>query len=159
MGQTSLAESAQHFSRMSYNNAVAAAAWISRGSETAVLEQLDRRSAAEKEIPPPPAHELVAPVLEPVELGRVGAALAVKVRFLEMHARLSDRLAHIHAVDGGVEDDLQDRSAQTHRAGTTDDQARPAVCRQYPDSPRCGYYEFLKFERAHQDDPDFIALT
>lgn len=36
---------------------------------------------------------------------------------------------------------------------------RPAVCREYPDSPRCGYYDFLKFERAHQDDPDFIALT
>jgi len=38
-------------------------------------------------------------------------------------------------------------------------EARPAVCRDYPDSPRCGYYEFLKFERAHQDDPKFIALT
>jgi Fe-S-cluster containining protein len=38
-------------------------------------------------------------------------------------------------------------------------EARPAVCRQYPDSPRCGYYEFLKFERAHQDDAEFIALT
>ncbi|MBV8031501.1 MAG: YkgJ family cysteine cluster protein [Betaproteobacteria bacterium] len=38
-------------------------------------------------------------------------------------------------------------------------EARPAVCRSYPDSPRCGYYEFLKFERAHQDDPDFIAVT
>jgi Fe-S-cluster containining protein len=38
-------------------------------------------------------------------------------------------------------------------------EARPSVCRQYPDSPRCGYYEFLKFERAHQDDPDFIAVT
>ena len=38
-------------------------------------------------------------------------------------------------------------------------EARPAVCREYPDSPRCGYYEFLKFERAHQDDPKFIALT
>ena len=37
--------------------------------------------------------------------------------------------------------------------------ARPGVCRAYPDSPRCGYYEFLKFERAHQDDPDFIAIT
>jgi uncharacterized protein len=37
--------------------------------------------------------------------------------------------------------------------------ARPAVCRDYPDSNRCGYYEFLKFERAHQDDPKFIALT
>ena len=38
-------------------------------------------------------------------------------------------------------------------------EARPGVCREYPDSPRCGYYEFLKFERAHQDDKDFIALT
>jgi len=38
-------------------------------------------------------------------------------------------------------------------------EARPAVCRAYPDSPRCGYYEFLKFERAHQGDPDFIAVT
>jgi len=38
-------------------------------------------------------------------------------------------------------------------------EARPAVCREYPDSNRCGYYEFLKFERAHQDDPKFIALT
>jgi len=36
---------------------------------------------------------------------------------------------------------------------------RPRVCREYPDSKRCGYYEFLKFERAHQDDPEFIALT
>ena len=38
-------------------------------------------------------------------------------------------------------------------------EARPAVCRSYPDSPRCGYYEFLKFERAHQGDAKFIALT
>ena len=37
--------------------------------------------------------------------------------------------------------------------------ARPGVCRQYPDTSRCGYYEFLKFERAHQGDPKFIALT
>jgi Fe-S-cluster containining protein len=38
-------------------------------------------------------------------------------------------------------------------------EARPAVCRGFPDSPRCGYYEFLKFERTQQDDPKFIALT
>ena len=34
-----------------------------------------------------------------------------------------------------------------------------AVCRGYPDSERCGYYEFLKFERKLQDDKKFIALT
>ena len=38
-------------------------------------------------------------------------------------------------------------------------EARPGVCRDFPDSPRCGYYEFLKFERAQQGDPKFIALT
>src|SRR5438067_11284009 len=38
-------------------------------------------------------------------------------------------------------------------------EARPKVCRDYPDSVRCGYYEFLKFERVQQGDPDFIALT
>ena len=46
---------------------------------------------------------------------------------------------------------------KTRRCGAYE--ARPGVCRGYPDSPRCGYYEFLKFERAHQDDPDFVALT
>jgi len=38
-------------------------------------------------------------------------------------------------------------------------EARPKVCRDYPDSPRCGYYEFLQFERVQQGDPEFIALT
>ena len=38
-------------------------------------------------------------------------------------------------------------------------QARPAVCRQYPNGTTCGYYTFIKFERKHQDDPDFIQLN
>ncbi|HXN16247.1 MAG TPA: YkgJ family cysteine cluster protein, partial [Usitatibacter sp.] len=38
-------------------------------------------------------------------------------------------------------------------------EARPAICRKFPDSRRCGYYEFLKFEREQQGDPHFIALT
>ena len=37
--------------------------------------------------------------------------------------------------------------------------ARPGVCRQYPDSARCGYYEFLKFEREQQGDAELVALT
>lgn len=36
--------------------------------------------------------------------------------------------------------------------------ARPDVCHEYPDRPRCGYYDFLKWERRHQDDPDFIPM-
>ena len=37
--------------------------------------------------------------------------------------------------------------------------ARPAVCRQFPAEERCGYYDFLDFERRHQNDPEFVATT
>lgn len=37
--------------------------------------------------------------------------------------------------------------------------ARPSVCRSFPGEGRCGYYDFLKFERNAQDDSEFIALT
>tara|TARA_A100001011_G_C14002313_1_gene711937 strand:- start:32 stop:421 length:390 start_codon:yes stop_codon:yes gene_type:complete len=35
-------------------------------------------------------------------------------------------------------------------------EARPDVCREYPDSKRCGYYEFLKFERKQQEDKSYV---
>lgn len=38
-------------------------------------------------------------------------------------------------------------------------EARPGVCHEYPDRPHCGYYDFLRWERTHQDDPDFVPLT
>jgi uncharacterized protein len=37
--------------------------------------------------------------------------------------------------------------------------ARPHVCRQYPYGNHCGYYDFLKFEREHQGDEEFIPFT
>jgi Fe-S-cluster containining protein len=37
--------------------------------------------------------------------------------------------------------------------------ARPAICRDYPGSHSCGYYDFLKSERQSQEDPDHIAST
>ena len=37
--------------------------------------------------------------------------------------------------------------------------ARPKICRAFPDSKRCGYYDLLCFERHHQDDPEAIATT
>lgn len=37
-------------------------------------------------------------------------------------------------------------------------EARPAVCHEYPDGPRCGYYDFLRWERDHQDDPEFVPM-
>jgi hypothetical protein len=36
---------------------------------------------------------------------------------------------------------------------------RPAVCRAFPGKGRCGYYDFLMFERRAQDDPDFVSVT
>lgn len=38
-------------------------------------------------------------------------------------------------------------------------EARPAVCRQFPDGKKCGYYGFLKFERKAQGDKDFIPTA
>jgi len=38
-------------------------------------------------------------------------------------------------------------------------EARPGTCRKYPDTSRCGYYEFLKFEREQQGDEKFVAMT
>jgi Fe-S-cluster containining protein len=37
--------------------------------------------------------------------------------------------------------------------------ARPGVCHEYPDKPRCGYYDFLRWERSHQEDEEFIPLV
>ena len=38
-------------------------------------------------------------------------------------------------------------------------EARPKICREFPSTKRCGYYDFLTFERRAQDDPDYIAVT
>jgi hypothetical protein len=37
--------------------------------------------------------------------------------------------------------------------------ARPAVCREYPITRRCAYYDLYKFEREQQDDPDTLPLV
>ena len=36
--------------------------------------------------------------------------------------------------------------------------ARPSLCRSFPGG-RCGYYDFLAFERNAQEDNEFIATT
>lgn len=38
-------------------------------------------------------------------------------------------------------------------------EGRPAICRDFPTQKRCGYYDFLTFEREVQDDPDWVATT
>jgi Fe-S-cluster containining protein len=38
-------------------------------------------------------------------------------------------------------------------------EARPGICHEYPGNRRCGYYDFLAFERRVQGDPEFIPST
>jgi Fe-S-cluster containining protein len=38
-------------------------------------------------------------------------------------------------------------------------EARPTVCRQFPGAVRCGYYDFLSFERGNQDDEEYVSTT
>jgi Fe-S-cluster containining protein len=38
-------------------------------------------------------------------------------------------------------------------------EARPAICRSFPGAGRCGYYDFLSFERRTQGDPEFVSCT
>ena len=38
-------------------------------------------------------------------------------------------------------------------------EGRPGICRAFPTQSRCGYYEFLKFERDVQDDREWVATT
>lgn len=37
--------------------------------------------------------------------------------------------------------------------------ARPAVCREYPITKRCAYYDLYKFERDQQDDPTTLPIV
>jgi len=34
--------------------------------------------------------------------------------------------------------------------------ARPHICRTYPGTGRCGFYDFLSAERRSQEDPDYV---
>ncbi len=38
-------------------------------------------------------------------------------------------------------------------------EGRMKICREFPTQKRCGYYEFLKWEREVQDDPTWVATT
>ena len=38
-------------------------------------------------------------------------------------------------------------------------QARPQICRDFPGTRRCGYYDFLTFERTLLKDRDHVATT
>lgn len=37
--------------------------------------------------------------------------------------------------------------------------ARPLVCREFPSTSRCAYFDLIEWEREQQDDPDVIPLV
>jgi len=37
--------------------------------------------------------------------------------------------------------------------------ARPKVCREFPEEPRCAYYDLLEFERRQQHDPGVVPVV
>lgn len=43
--------------------------------------------------------------------------------------------------------------------GCTIYHARPAVCREFPNTKHCAYYDLLKFEREQQDDPKVLPVV
>jgi hypothetical protein len=51
------------------------------------------------------------------------------------------------------------RFLDTETRNCTIYKARPQICRDFPGTKRCGYYDFLTFERRQLDDPDHIAVT
>jgi len=59
-------------------------------------------------------------------------------------------------------DTLFDETCQfidTKTRGCTIYDARPAVCREFPITKRCAYYDLLAFEREQQDDPKVVPLV
>jgi uncharacterized protein len=38
-------------------------------------------------------------------------------------------------------------------------EGRPSVCREYPNKSKCGYYEFIKFERDQQEDKTYLPMV
>ena len=50
------------------------------------------------------------------------------------------------------------RFFDTEKRRCTVYEARPSLCRSFPGG-RCGYYDFLAFERRAQEDEEFIATT
>jgi len=43
--------------------------------------------------------------------------------------------------------------------GCTVYKSRPKICGDFPGTSRCGYYEFLKFERMLLEDKDYVSTT
>ncbi len=80
----------------------AAAPGVAGRRERTVRQHLDGVRAAEEEVVSPPADDVVADLLEPVELCRVEPALAMEVGLVDMDARAVDRLRDAERVGDDV---------------------------------------------------------
>lgn len=102
--------------------------------------------------------------------GRI-AVTDTDIRRLASHFRLSaraarKRLTYVYRAEGVTEHILRHHKDTVYKSichlfdrkkrQCTVYGARPNVCRKYPYGNRCGYYDFLKFERTFHDEPDFI---
>lgn len=47
----------------------------------------------------------------------------------------------------------------TEKRSCTVYEGRPSVCREYPNKSKCGYYEFIKFERSQQEDKTYLPTV
>jgi Fe-S-cluster containining protein len=97
--------------------------------------------------------------VEPRDLVRLGEHFgttpeSVRRRFTEAGEEPGERILR-HQKDkifgsACVFLDLETRRCTVYRH-------RPDVCKGYPATARCGYYELLRFERKWQDDPDLVV--
>src|SRR3990172_7707994 len=101
-----------------------AAAGVAGGGEAPARTGLDGRHAAEVEVEPAPADDVVTERGEPI---RRAARLDVHLGALEVEARRRDRLGDRKPVTGDVRHDLEDRAAQANRAGAAEDEPRAAL--------------------------------
>ena len=74
-------------------------------------------------------------------------------RFTKYDAKEGARLLR-HQKDSVFDTVCMFLDLKTRRCTVYD--ARPGVCKAYPEFPTCGYYEFLKWERNQQGDEEFI---
>lgn len=97
--------------------------------------------------------------VEPSDLVRLARRFAIPVeeatrRFTVRGATPDERVLR-HRKDEIFGTACRFLDARTRRC--TVYEHRPDVCREYPDSSRCGYYDFLAFERRAQDDPELTV--
>ena len=102
------------------------------------------------------------PIIEVVDADIERLARHFKIKPAEARQRFTKK-AHGHdCVLRRKQDDHFGRicrffDTEKRRCGVYE--ARPAACRAFPGEKRCGYYDFLVFERRHQSDPEFVATT